>query len=41
MPLVQAAGRSLNYEWLDGPAGARIVQAVARQKKYKRRSFSA
>jgi pimeloyl-ACP methyl ester carboxylesterase len=25
MPLVQAAGRSLNYEWLDGPAGAPVL----------------
>lgn len=25
MPSVQAAGRSLNYEWLDGPAGAPVL----------------
>lgn len=24
MPTVQAAGRTLNYEWLDGPAGAPV-----------------
>lgn len=25
MPTVQAAGRTLNYEWLDGPAGAPVL----------------
>src|ERR1041384_7749569 len=25
MPSVQAAGRSLNYEWLDGPPGAPVL----------------